>query len=60
MSIMCSDVTSNGVVAFDLGIKPNGRAIFRISWWNGIQWSRVCYRSFDEARQTYDMIRRMG
>lgn len=59
MWIMCSDVTETGVVTFDAGIGRNGKRIYRISWWNGNRWSEARYRSFDAARETYNLIRRM-
>lgn len=60
MGIMCSDVTSKGIVLFELGIADNGRSIYRISWYNGKKWGAVQYRSFNEAHATYKMLVDMG
>lgn len=59
MSIMCSTVTKTGLVTFDLGIGPNGRSIYRVSWWNGVKWCAKVYRSFEAALKTYKMISQM-
>ena len=59
MDVMCSVVKETGVVTLELGIRSNGRPIYRVSWWNGDKWAAVCYRSFKTAYNTYNMICRM-
>lgn len=59
MGIMCSTIKEAGIVTFDIGVSPDGRALYRVTWWNGYKWSEAYYRSFKAARKTYDMIRRM-
>ena len=59
MDIMCSAVTSRGIVTFDIGVGRNGRAIYRVTWWNGEKWAKAYYHTFTAARKTYKMIERM-
>jgi hypothetical protein len=59
MGIMCSEVTETGLVTFDLGIGPDGRALFRVAWWNGSSWGESYYGSFKAAHKTYKLISRM-
>ena len=59
MGIMASAVTTTGVVTFDIGVGNNGRALYRVTWWNGHKWAERYYRSFNAAYKTYTMISRM-
>lgn len=59
MGIMCSTVTMTGIVTFDIGVGPDGRALYRVAWWNGRRWTKEYYRSFKAAHKTYNMISRM-
>ena len=59
MGIMCSTVTETGLVTFDLGVGPDGQALYRIAWWNGNTWGESYYRSFKAACKTYKLICRM-
>lgn len=59
MGIMCSAVTETGLVTFDLGVGPDGQAVYRVAWWNGATWGESYYRSFKAACKTYKLICRM-
>lgn len=59
MGIMCSVVTETGLVTFDLGVGPDGRAVYRISWWNGKKTGEAYYKSFKAAYKTYKLISEM-
>lgn len=58
MGVMCSAITGDRFVTFDLGIAPNGNTIYRISVWNGEKWSYAKYRSFEAARKTFKLLSR--
>lgn len=58
MSVMCSAVTEDKFVTFDLGIAPNGRSVYRISVWDGTKWSYAKYKSFTAARKTFRLLTR--
>ena len=59
MGIMISTVKNNNVLTLDVGITENGRAIYRVYWWNGKQSSETYYRRIKEAYATFKMIERM-
>lgn len=59
MGIMCSAVTTTGIVTFDIDVGPDGRALYRVTWWNGRKWAKTYYRSFKAALKTYKMVQRM-
>ena len=59
MAIMLSTAKGNNVLTLDMGIRPDGRAMYRICWWNGKKWSIVRYGRIKEAYATFKMMEQM-
>ena len=59
MSIMCSAVTETKMVTCELEIAPNGKSLYVISLWDGKEWHRETYRSFNAAQKTFRLLSRV-
>ena len=59
MSVMCTVVENNNVVAFELVAGRNGDPMFKISWYNGKRWKTARYSNFDDAYQTWKLLKAM-
>lgn len=57
--IMLSDMTEDGLIALELGVKPNGNPVYRVSVFDGTHWKGARYNTFSAAHTTYKFLRRV-
>ena len=57
--VMMSTVEEGKVLALEIGIKNNGKPIYRVSVFNGETWTGACYHSFKSAHTTYKLLERV-
>ena len=57
--IMLSDMTDEGLITLEIGVKPNGSPIYRVAVFDGKHWKGAKYSSFAAAHATYKLLRRI-
>ena len=57
--IMISDVTKNGIITLEMGVRPNGNPVYQVSVFDGHHWKGVRYSTFAAAHTTYKFLRRV-
>ena len=57
--IMLSDVTEDGLLTLELGVKPNGEPVYRVAVYDGKRWKGARYNTFKAAHATYKLLLRV-
>lgn len=57
--VMFSDVNEGKVLALEVGVRPNGSPVFRVSFFNGLKWAGARYSTFGAALTTYKFLKRV-
>ena len=57
--IMLSDVTESGLITLEVGVRPSGNPVYRVSVFDGKHWKGARYSTFAAAQTTYKLLRRV-
>lgn len=57
--IMASDVTEDGLITLEVGVRPNGNPVYRVSVYDGHHWKGARYSTFAAAHTTYKFLLRV-
>lgn len=57
--IMLSDVIGDCLLTLDIGTRPNGKPIYKVSVFDGKKWDSTQYNTFKTALKTYKFIKRV-